>query len=453
MHADASNGPAAGQRRPTRAPCGSTRCCARSWPRSSSGWPTPTSGCGWSPSPRWTPRPTCATADVYVGTLADDAAEALEERRAQLQRGGRAPGAHEAHAALAFAADPGRRAGQRVEEVLRRLRRRAATGAEPAPATEGRPGEPRSSAVPTAPGLVVVDKEAGLDLPRRGGPVRGASSASAGWATPAPSTPTPPGVLLVGLGRATRLLRFLTAADKTYTGEVVLGHGHPHPRRLGRGGRHLGHVRRSPLTEVAGGRRRADRGDRAGPPDGLGGQGRTAGGSTTLARAGHGGRAGAPRRSRVQPLRRGARPTSPGVCRIEVTCSSGTYVRVLAADLGTALGGGAHLRNLRRTRGGLVHRRPRPGRWPSLGPATVLTPAEALRDLEAVERGRRGGPAGRPRPAPRPGAARGHRRRPLGPARRARAACWPSTRRPTPTASGRRWCWRVVRRRRPGRPC
>ena len=36
------------------------------------------------------------------------------------------------------------------------------------------------------------------------------------------------------------------------------------------------------------------------------------------------------------------------VVRIEVTCSSGTYIRTLAADLGTALGGVAHLRNLRR---------------------------------------------------------------------------------------------------------
>ena len=39
----------------------------------------------------------------------------------------------------------------------------------------------------------------------------------------------------------------------------------------------------------------------------------------------------------------------PLVVRIEVRCSSGTYVRTLAADLGTLLGGGAHLRNLRRT--------------------------------------------------------------------------------------------------------
>ena len=39
----------------------------------------------------------------------------------------------------------------------------------------------------------------------------------------------------------------------------------------------------------------------------------------------------------------------PLVYRVEVECSSGTYVRSLAADLGHALGGGAHLRALRRT--------------------------------------------------------------------------------------------------------
>jgi tRNA pseudouridine55 synthase len=39
----------------------------------------------------------------------------------------------------------------------------------------------------------------------------------------------------------------------------------------------------------------------------------------------------------------------PLVLHIDVTCSSGTYVRTLAADLGHLLGGGAHLRSLRRT--------------------------------------------------------------------------------------------------------
>lgn len=40
---------------------------------------------------------------------------------------------------------------------------------------------------------------------------------------------------------------------------------------------------------------------------------------------------------------------SGNVISIDVTCSSGTFIRTLAADLGHALGGGAHLRNLRRT--------------------------------------------------------------------------------------------------------
>ncbi len=40
---------------------------------------------------------------------------------------------------------------------------------------------------------------------------------------------------------------------------------------------------------------------------------------------------------------------------IRVTCSKGTYIRVLAADIGRALGCGAHLKELRRTRNGPFH--------------------------------------------------------------------------------------------------
>ena len=43
-----------------------------------------------------------------------------------------------------------------------------------------------------------------------------------------------------------------------------------------------------------------------------------------------------------------AATADPAVYEASVRCSSGTYVRALAADLGTALGGGAHLRDLRR---------------------------------------------------------------------------------------------------------
>jgi tRNA pseudouridine55 synthase len=70
----------------------------------------------------------------------------------------------------------------------------------------------------------------------------------------------------------------------------------------------------------------------------------------------------------------------PGVYRIEVDCSSGTYIRTLAADLGHALGGGAHLRSLRRTAIGSF--RLEDAR--QLAAVTVLPAREALRDYPAV---------------------------------------------------------------------
>jgi tRNA pseudouridine55 synthase len=48
-----------------------------------------------------------------------------------------------------------------------------------------------------------------------------------------------------------------------------------------------------------------------------------------------------------------------GTCdlSLRVTCSAGTYIRVLAEDLGARLGAGAHLAALRRTRAGAFHLR------------------------------------------------------------------------------------------------
>jgi tRNA pseudouridine55 synthase len=70
----------------------------------------------------------------------------------------------------------------------------------------------------------------------------------------------------------------------------------------------------------------------------------------------------------------------PRVFAIDVECSAGTYVRTLAADLGQLLGGGAHLRDLRRTAvGPFTIEEARP-------PDTVelLPPVEALRALPTV---------------------------------------------------------------------
>jgi tRNA pseudouridine55 synthase len=73
----------------------------------------------------------------------------------------------------------------------------------------------------------------------------------------------------------------------------------------------------------------------------------------------------------------------PGVLDVEVECSSGTYVRVLADDLGRSLGGGAHLRRLRRTAVGLFTV-DQARRLDALGPADVRPPADAVSHLATV---------------------------------------------------------------------
>ncbi len=227
-------------------------------------------------------------------------------------------------------------------------------------------------------GLVVVDKEAGWtshDVVARCRRIFGQRRVGHAGTLDPDAT----GVLLVGLGRATRLMRFLTALPKTYEAEVVLGTA---TSTLDASGEVTGRWDMDGITlaEV-----RAAAVSLTGPIEQVppmvsavkvGGQR-----LHTLARAG-------------VEVERAARPVTvyrfdvhpgmtPGVFRIEVECSSGTYVRVLAADLGSALGGGAHLRNLRRTRiGSFSTEEARP--VDELTAALVLTPAQALRDLDQV---------------------------------------------------------------------
>ena len=76
--------------------------------------------------------------------------------------------------------------------------------------------------------------------------------------------------------------------------------------------------------------------------------GSTAGGCTSWpARASRS--SAAPRPVTVDRFDVAADRRSRSCCAIEVDVLGGTYVRTLAADLGHLLGGGAHLRNLRRT--------------------------------------------------------------------------------------------------------
>jgi tRNA pseudouridine55 synthase len=69
-----------------------------------------------------------------------------------------------------------------------------------------------------------------------------------------------------------------------------------------------------------------------------------------------------------------------GRYQLDVVCSSGTFIRTLAADIGSALGGGAHLGSLRRTAIGSFA----VGEATTIEGVTVLEPAVALRDYESV---------------------------------------------------------------------
>jgi tRNA pseudouridine55 synthase len=236
-----------------------------------------------------------------------------------------------------------------------------------------------SSVSPGVTGLVVVDKEAGWtshDVVARCRRIFGQRRVGHAGTLDPDAT----GVLLVGLGRATRLMRFLTDLPKTYTTDIVLGTAtstldasgevlatydmtHVTPEAVAAAASDLtGEIEQTPPMVSAvkvGGRRLHE-----------------------LARQG----IEVERPARTVTVWRfdtAPDPARPGVYQAEVECSSGTYIRVLAHDLGLALGGGAHVANLRRTRiGSFGEAEMRP--LHSIGPEAVLTPAEAMRDLASV---------------------------------------------------------------------
>ncbi|MGH9108666.1 MAG: tRNA pseudouridine(55) synthase TruB [Acidimicrobiales bacterium] len=232
--------------------------------------------------------------------------------------------------------------------------------------------------VPEPTGLLVIDKEAGWtshDVVARVRRLLGQRRAGHAGTLDPDAT----GVLLVGLGRATRLLRFLTVLDKEYTAEIVLGVA---TSTLDASGQVVGEW---DMSGVGIDRVRQAAAALTGPIEQVppmvsavkvGGRRLHA-----LARQG----VEVERQPRPVTVHRFAVEATgdPAVLRATVRCSSGTYVRALAADLGTALGGGAHLRALRRTRigsFGLAAARP----VAAVGPEHVLPPAEALAHLDRV---------------------------------------------------------------------
>lgn len=155
--------------------------------------------------------------------------------------------------------------------------------------------------------------------------------------------PMATGLLLVGAGRATRLLRFFGDLPKVYEGTARLG---VETDTLDADGT----VVRSSAVDVSLGQVET-------AVDALVGESMQRPPAYSAVKVGgrklyESARAGEtveapPRRIRVDAFE--VRSFDGRDVEFGVTCSGGTYVRVLAADVGTALGCGAHLTRLRRT--------------------------------------------------------------------------------------------------------
>jgi len=192
-------------------------------------------------------------------------------------------------------------------------------------------------------GFVVVDKPAGLtshDVVAACRRIFGQRRIGHAGTLDPPAT----GVLCLGLGRATRLLRFVEAAPKRYAGEIVLGVG---TTTLDDTGTPVERVPMGPVSDS----------ELAALVDAFSGRIEQVPPMVSAVKVG-GRRLYALAREGVE-VERAARVVEiyhltlspgdePGVLSLEVECSPGTYVRTLAADIGRHLGGVAHLRNLRR---------------------------------------------------------------------------------------------------------
>jgi tRNA pseudouridine55 synthase len=223
-------------------------------------------------------------------------------------------------------------------------------------------------------GLLLIDKPSGItshdavNLVRRALGTR--KVGHAGTLDPAAT-----GLLIIGVGRATRLLRFLGELPKLYEGSGILGIETDTLDATGQV------VRQAPVHVTESGLRSAMAaltGEIEQVPPAysavkVGGQ--------PLHRSARKGRAvvAPPRKVHVYAFT--LRRFTPPVFDFRARCSGGTYVRTLVADVGGALGCGAHLVRLRRTGVGPfdVGEAHAPDR---VGP--VLPPERAVEHLSAV---------------------------------------------------------------------
>ncbi len=191
-------------------------------------------------------------------------------------------------------------------------------------------------------GLLLVDKPTGMtshdvvDVVRRALGTRKIGHAGT-------LDPMATGLLLVGAGRATRLLRFLGDLPKTYEGTGVLG---VQTATLDADGEVTG------TAEVV-----STRGALAAAAAALVGDSMQRPPAYSAVKVGGRKLYEAARKGEVlEAVPRAIRVEGFEILTFEspafgfrVTCSGGTYVRVLVADIGATLGCGAHLGRLRRT--------------------------------------------------------------------------------------------------------
>src|SRR5690606_32602498 len=214
--------------------------------------------------------------------------------------------------------------------------------------------KPAMSLSPVADGILVVDKPSGWtshDVVAR--TRRLAATRKVGHA--GTLDPMATGVLVLGINKGTRLLTFLVGCDKDYAATIRLGQSTNTDDAEGEvvsasGAGHLGAAEVSAaVARLTGEIEQVPSTVSAIKVDGRRAYARArAGEDVTLAA-----RPVTVSRFEVLDRRAGDAGTVPVLdLDVAVTVSSGTYVRALARDLGTALGCGGHLTHLRRTRVG-----------------------------------------------------------------------------------------------------
>lgn len=253
------------------------------------------------------------------------------------------------------------------------------------PARADRPARPRR---PTAPdGLLVVDKPQGWTSHDVVAKARGlAGTRKVGHA--GTLDPMATGVLVLGVGRATRLLTYVVGADKEYTATIRLGVATTTDDAEGE---EVGRVDASGVGRAAvdagvagltGAISQVPSAVSAIKVDGQRAYARVRAGEDVELAA----RPVTISRFDVHEVR--AVPLADGVTvqdvDVTVVCSSGTYIRALARDLGRALGVGGHLTALRRTRVGgyplaVARTLDDLDAWPADVPLDTLPLAEAAR--------------------------------------------------------------------------